>query len=345
MKKRHLASGNSQPSRHRRNLGFGVLLVVVACVCWTASIVPADVAPRPEQGASARPQVQADHDEGSGNGSRRGPGTRRGPGNWSEDFESYANGSNMHGQGGWQGWDGNSDAGAFVTQVQNHTIGGLQSVDIRLAADLVHPFSGYETGTWNLSVWQYVPALLIAPSGQYFLVQKEYNDGGPYQWSISMWVANDGAVHCDCGDVDNGTAGVKWIPDAWNLIEAEIDLDNDSVTLQYNGTVMGAYQWTTGVFNGDSGCPASGCIGAIDLFAFNGTSVYYDDFELVEKVCEGDANGDGEVDPLDSGFVLARFGCPVGTGDPSCDSADQNGDGEVDPLDSGFVLARFGPCD
>ena len=61
-------------------------------------------------------------------------------------------------------------------------------------------------------------------------------------------------------------------------------------------------------------------------------------------ICEGDANGDGLVDPLDSGFVLARFGCPVGTGDPSCDTADMNGDGLVDPLDLGFVLARFGEC-
>ena len=60
--------------------------------------------------------------------------------------------------------------------------------------------------------------------------------------------------------------------------------------------------------------------------------------------CEGDVNGDGLVDPLDVGFVLARFGCPVGTGDSSCDTADQNGDGVVDPLDSGFVLARFGKC-
>ncbi len=60
--------------------------------------------------------------------------------------------------------------------------------------------------------------------------------------------------------------------------------------------------------------------------------------------CEGDANGDGLVDPLDSGFVLARFGCEVGAGDPSCDTADQNGDGLVDPLDVGFILARFGPC-
>ncbi len=53
---------------------------------------------------------------------------------------------------------------------------------------------------------------------------------------------------------------------------------------------------------------------------------------------------DGLVDPLDSGFVLARFGCPVGTGDSGCDTADQNGDGLVDPLDAGFILARFGPC-
>ncbi len=67
-------------------------------------------------------------------------------------------------------------------------------------------------------------------------------------------------------------------------------------------------------------------------------------FQVDEEPCEGDANGDGIVDPLDSGYVLARFGCPVGTGDPNCDVADQNGDGLVDPLDTGFVLARFGEC-
>jgi len=60
--------------------------------------------------------------------------------------------------------------------------------------------------------------------------------------------------------------------------------------------------------------------------------------------CEGDANGDGTVDPFDDGYVKARLGCPVGTGDPECDAADQNGDGVVNPLDIGYVQARFGPC-
>jgi len=62
-----------------------------------------------------------------------------------------------------------------------------------------------------------------------------------------------------------------------------------------------------------------------------------------DKLCDAaDVNGDGVVDPLDSGYVLARFGCPVGTGDGICDSADANADGQVDPLDTGFILSRFG---
>ncbi len=61
--------------------------------------------------------------------------------------------------------------------------------------------------------------------------------------------------------------------------------------------------------------------------------------------CDGDANGDGLVDPLDSGFVLARFGCDVDAGDTDCDTADQNDDGQVDPLDVGYVAARFGTCE
>lgn len=60
--------------------------------------------------------------------------------------------------------------------------------------------------------------------------------------------------------------------------------------------------------------------------------------------CDGDVNGDGAVDPLDSGFVLARFGCQLPGGGTDCVRADANGDGNVDPLDSGFVLARFGDC-
>ena len=58
-------------------------------------------------------------------------------------------------------------------------------------------------------------------------------------------------------------------------------------------------------------------------------------------LCAGDVNGDGAVDPLDAGAILARFGLPV----PPNGCWDVNGDGDINPLDSGYVLARFGLCD
>ena len=65
---------------------------------------------------------------------------------------------------------------------------------------------------------------------------------------------------------------------------------------------------------------------------------------ITHSACPGDANSDGTVDPLDSGYVLARLGCPVGAGNSRCDAADQNHDGQVNPLDAGYVLARLGAC-
>ena len=35
-----------------------------------------------------------------------------------ETFDHYSNGSSLHGQGGWIGWEDNPAATAFITQVQ-----------------------------------------------------------------------------------------------------------------------------------------------------------------------------------------------------------------------------------
>lgn len=96
--------------------------------------------------------------------------------------------------------------------------------------------------------------------------------------------------------------------------------------------------------NGSMCDPETSCECTVDADCPEGETCNPETAQCEVLSCEGDANGDGLVDPLDSGFVLARFGCEVGTGDPGCDTADQNGDGTVDPLDVGFVLARFGTC-
>ena len=169
----------------------------------------------------------------------------------------------------------------------------------------------------------------------------------------------------------NGSAYVfRYDGSAWfeeqKLVPAEDDGFNSSVAIQGNVALVGAHlfrfdgrSWSevTELTAGDPdlndfATPVAigsnlAVVGAYqdDVNGVQSGSVFLFDIAcLGVEECEGDANGDGIVDPLDSGFVLSRFGCEVDTGDPDCDTADQNDDGTVDPLDVGFVLARFGEC-
>ncbi|MCH7721045.1 MAG: hypothetical protein IH988_08665 [Planctomycetes bacterium] len=80
-----------------------------------------------------------------------------------------------------------------------------------------------------------------------------------------------------------------------------------------------------------------------DVCNDDGTCSFPDNGECCQvPLCEGDVNGSGNVDPLDSGAILARFGLDP-CNEENC-VYDVNCDGAIDPLDSGFVLARFGVC-
>ena len=71
-----------------------------------------------------------------------------------DDFESYTLGSNLSGEGDWEGWKGDAGAGAIVSGT--YAASGAQSVNITGTSDLVHKFSGITSGEWVFSIKQYI---------------------------------------------------------------------------------------------------------------------------------------------------------------------------------------------
>jgi len=138
---------------------------------------------------------------------------------WEDNFDSYATGSQMHGQGGWKGWDNNPAYGALTSAAQAHS--GSNSVAIAGSSDLVHEYSGITSGQWAYTAWQYIPTSFSGR--QYFIMQNRYNDGGPYGWSVQvMFDASKGHVKSDFDG-----AKLTLIKGQWVEIRVEIDLDAD----------------------------------------------------------------------------------------------------------------------
>jgi hypothetical protein len=60
--------------------------------------------------------------------------------------------------------------------------------------------------------------------------------------------------------------------------------------------------------------------------------------------CVWDIDGNGVVNPIDSGICMSKFGCTVGGGDAQCDACDIDGNTVVNPIDSGVIMSNFGDC-
>jgi hypothetical protein len=115
---------------------------------------------------------------------------------------------------------------------------------------------------------------------------------GPYNWSVQVgFDPNDGLIHADCGSSTQVT--MPYLTDQWVEIRVDIDLDEDWTQIYYDGTLLddpgladhptlgGGYSWTGGTFGQGGGVLD---IAALDLFAYNATSVYYDDLCLEAAV-------------------------------------------------------------
>lgn len=185
---------------------------------------------------------------------------------YSENFDGYATGSQLHGQGGWKGWDNDPAWSAPTSDL--HSVSPANSAEIGGMADLVHEFN-VAGGAWEFSTMQFIPD---GSTGQnFFLLLNTYNDGGPYDWSVQL--------NCDLGagqivsDFGGGAAlPIKY--GQWAELKFDIDLDANTVDEYYDGDLLASHQWD------DTG---SNRIGAVDLFGNGASPIYYDNINLVPE--------------------------------------------------------------
>jgi hypothetical protein len=186
-------------------------------------------------------------------------------GQFSDNFDSYVAGSNIHGQGGWKGWDNVAGAGALVSSA--FSLSSPNSVNITGGSDLVHTFSGINSGLWSLSINQYVPG--NSTGNSYFILLNQYNDGGPYNWSVQIQNNMDtGVVTSDIG----GGATRPLVRDAWNTFRFDFNFGSGTVSEYYNGSLLSTHPLHDGT--------GQNALGGIDLFANGAAPVYYDNLSI-----------------------------------------------------------------
>jgi hypothetical protein len=172
-----------------------------------------------------------------------------------ENFDSLEVGSSMHDVDGWQGWKGDPNAGAQVTDAVAYS--GTNSLEIvGNRDDLEALWPAVDTGTFDLTVMQYVPAAT----------------GG----AVWFWVYGVGTIVVNCGtekvyvnDLDAATrVEADLIRDQWVEMKFAIDLDLNTCDFYYGDVLLGSRECTE----------SSG----VDIWPDGNVDVvYYDDFKVV----------------------------------------------------------------
>jgi len=186
---------------------------------------------------------------------------------FSEDFESYASGTALHGKGGWKGWDNTAGAGAPTSS--KYAYSGKNSVEIVGTADLVHEFK-LAGGKYEFSAMQYIPKGTTGES--FFILLNQYADGGAANdWSIQLKFNLATGVITAEAEGDNATAEIVY--DRWVELKFRIDLTKDTCEWYYAGALIKTHEWDDN---------DHGTLQAIDLYGNNASSIYYDDIKITQ---------------------------------------------------------------
>ncbi len=214
----------------------------------------------------------------------------------SDDFESYTAGSfdTQWDPNNWVGWFG---AGSGVDIVDTIANSGSNSMVLELNDDVVALLGTLNSGTYEISFMQYVPA----GNGAYFNLQHNYtNTAG--DWAAEFYFSDDntGTVRVITDGVPTDTPGLG-VHDAW--VEHRVIANFNTMVGQYyyNGVILHAWMLNTN---------ASGGAGLNQLNGINFFGACLDEGPGCTSLAYYDDVNITFIPPPDYDLLLAEFATP-----------------------------------
>ncbi|MEQ8316233.1 MAG: GC-type dockerin domain-anchored protein [Phycisphaerales bacterium] len=212
-----------------------------------------------------------------------------------DGFEDYTAGSGVAGQGGWDLWPGGIDA--LVSDAEAAS-GSNSFLADEFETDIIYRMRDGGTpiatsGQWTFSCQTFMSSSAVGDF--YVIILNQFNDASPVDSNWSMQVRLGTIDLTVESQFDGNTTDL--ILDEWVELRAEIDLDNDTFDIYYNGVAFAEdLVWSENVSGG-----GLTQIDVLDLYAPNANPTYIDDVLLVEASagCRADLDGDGVLTIFD----------------------------------------------
>ena len=249
-------------------------------------------------------------------------------GAWSDNFDSYVDGSTIIGQGAWAGWELAGSGVNDTTVTDDQASSGAHSLMMGGApyVDVIPQFAGVTSGIWLVEAMSYVPGSSNTGITDIGFLSRHlgFQGAADTQWfgPFRLDMANDFA-----GGL---TDGLPIIRDEWVPMQTIFDIDERTFLTFYNGELANEGSW-----------PGDNALVGLDVWSSdNASTMYYDDFNVASAASPelpGDFDGDGNYDHADVDPLVADIAAGANT-----PSFDLTADGLVDTADLTSWLAEAG---
>ena len=192
-----------------------------------------------------------------------------------ETFGDYNQGNIDPQSNNWIGWD-NSNSGVDVVDFSMSTyLGDSQSILVEQDDDLIWDFDDVNAGSGQVIFHMYIPSEDNA--GAYYNMLHDYAAANS-NWAFQVFFAPASSSEQSYVDLDQPVY-FDAVYDTWVQVRHEIDIDNDTISLYYNGELITSWAFSTGSTG------FSSVLDALNLYGFctgnpcNGFT-YYDNIEI-----------------------------------------------------------------